>query len=126
MADNFNHNSVDCTNELINLSLHQDPGQDSAHDYYRIINSMNDYSAIYKKHNWSEADIKAKELNITGRFNRKLFQEHQEALSVASVRSNLETAGKHIWETAFYMDSYAEDNDTSEDEEVEEEEDSLY
>ena len=52
MADSFNHHSLDNSNELICLPLHPDGDQNI--DYYRIEKFMTDFSAIFKKHGWTD------------------------------------------------------------------------
>ena len=58
-------------------------------------------------------DLSAEErLNITGRFNRKLYEHNRQALSAANTRLNLQD-GKHVWQVPFFEDTHDEDNDTS-------------
>lgn len=119
MADNLNHSSVDITYEVISTQFHlQGPSNPK---YYRVNKFMNDYSHIFKKLNISTEVNGQPNINIYGRFNRKLYEMNQQSLSIENIRANLALT-KHIWELPFYHDDYFEDNDTS-DEDSEEEED---
>jgi len=59
MADNINHNSVDVTNELVNLDKHVNGDEDS--EYFRIAKFMNDIRPIYDK---KGIDVGPRTLNI--------------------------------------------------------------
>lgn len=72
MADNLNHSSVDITQELVNLELHKEGHTNS--EYYRVSKYLNDYSAAYKAHGYTDEEIKKHGVNITGRYNRKMFE----------------------------------------------------
>lgn len=115
MADNLNHSSVDITQELVNLTLHKDGHKNS--EYYRVSKYLNDYSAAYKAHGYSDDEINKYDVNIKGRYNRKIFELNQESLSVENLRANLLLNKKQIWQVPCYIDSLKEDNDTSSDDE---------
>ena len=83
---------------------------------------MNNYSHIFKKLKIPTEINDKPNINIYGRFNRKLFDLNQQSLSVDNLKANLADK-KHIWEMPFYDDTYFEDNDTSDEESSEEEED---
>ena len=74
MADNLNHSCVNVSYEMINIQLHK-KGEDYP-NYYRVRKFLNDYSPAFKAHNTSSEEFKKYELNIKGRFNRKLFNHN--------------------------------------------------
>lgn len=86
---------------------------------------MNDYSHIFKKLNIPLEINGEKNINIFGRFNRKLFELNQQSLSMENLRANMST-DKQIWQLPFYSDEYFEDNDTSDEESEEVEEEDEY
>jgi len=112
MADNLNHSSVDVTNEIINVTLHKQ-GENNP-EYYRISKFLNDYSGVWERGEFTDEEKKKYELNFKGRFNRKLFEMNQEALSVLNLRLNLQQRNRHIWEVPYNHDAFEEDNDTDE------------
>jgi len=114
MADNLNHSSVEVTTELMCVSLHPEGDRDI--EYYRIARFLNDYTPAFKEHGWSDDDITKKKLNIKGRFNHDIYKMNQEALSIANIRANLSAKGSQIWKIPFLLDTFDEDNDSSEEE----------
>jgi hypothetical protein len=121
MADNLNHSSVDVTQELINLSLHQEGPQNAG--YYRVSKFLNDYSELYLSKGFTQEQIDAQALNLKGRYNQQVYEENQKLLGMESVITNLKSFD--IWEVPYLKDSYTEDNDTDE-EDAEKDQDEIY
>jgi len=121
MADNLNHSSVDVTQELINLSLHQEGPLNAS--YYRVSKFINDYSDLYLNRGFTQDQIDAQSLNLKGRFNKQVFDENQNLLGMESVITNLKSYD--IWEIPYFKDLYTEDNDTDE-EDAEKDENEVY
>jgi|TARA_B110000285_G_scaffold211844_1_gene254898 hypothetical protein len=113
MADNLNHSSVDVTQELINLSLHQEGPLNAS--YYRVSKFINDYSDLYLNRGFTQEQIDAQSLNLKGRYNQQVFEDNQKLLGMESVITNLKSYD--IWEIPYFKDLYTEDNDTDEEDE---------
>ena len=128
VADNLNHNSIGSTLDVMNKSLHRKGA--GAPDYYTVDRFLVDYSAAFQQPGQEKKDDEAatdpqanlmeglsaeERLNITGRYNRKLYEHNLQALSAANTRLNLQS-GMHIWQVPFFEDTHDEDNDTSESE----------
>ena len=84
MADNLNHSSVTITNECVNIPLHLNGPLNS--NYYRVGKFFNDYTPIFEKHCTKE-EIEQNKQNIKGRFNRKIYEENQQSLSIENLRA---------------------------------------
>ena len=50
---------------------------------------MVDYSQLYKAKEWSKQEIKNHKLNISGRFNKKIYKINNTALGVVNIRNKL-------------------------------------
>lgn len=74
MADNLNHSCVNVSYEMINVVLHK-KGEENP-NYYRLKKYLNDYTPAFQAHGVSDAEIKKYELNIKGRFNKKLYSHN--------------------------------------------------
>ena len=124
MADNLNHNSTYPINqEIISLQEHLNATQNEK--YYRICKMFDDYSLAFKKHlSQDELECENYQLPIYGRFNREMFRNNKEALSVDSIRSSLSQPDTHIWDLIYFHEEFSEDNDSDEEEESSEDSES--
>ena len=77
---------------------------------------MADYSAIFRANGWSKKKILEEKLNISGRFNRKIYEKNKSELGVENIRNQLDQPEKQIWEIPFLFKSFDEDNFDQDDE----------
>lgn len=75
MADNLNHNSVEVSEEMVNVRLHLEA---VAHpDYFRTGKMVNDFSIIFEAH-LSKQEQESQKLAITGRLDREALNKNLE------------------------------------------------
>ena len=78
---------------------------------------MNDYSINFDEEEY--ADNHERTCNVKGRYNRANFTANRQFSSVEKIKNSL-NAGIQLWDVPCIRETYAEDNDTEEDEDDEE------
>ena len=78
---------------------------------------MNDYSINFDEGEY--ADDHERTVNVKGRYNRDNFAANRQFSSVEKTKNAL-NSGIQLWDVPCIRETYAEDNDTEEDEEDEE------
>ena len=114
MADNLNHSSVDITQELINTNLQLlNPVEES---YIIKAKFNNNYSDLFQALGYSLDEISQNDFKIKGRHDLQTFRENSEILGQENIKSMLESNDRQIWDVPYFFDSFAEDNDSEEEE----------
>ena len=95
--------------------MHLDISEEST--YFTKTKYMNDYSINFDEEEY--ADNHERTCNVKGRYNRANFTANRQFSSVEKIKNSL-NAGIQLWDVPCIRETYAEDNDTEEDEDDEE------